>query len=168
MTERQVHFRSIRIMFCAFPIWLFVLQIASGSVEIPWQIELSKPGDRATVTTQEKVMTVTLISATGIGGAKLRRPDTLWPSELRLRLQLKELEGLEMRNGVIHFSTFRKNKEKVSYWKAGESESKGHPPAGEFEVEIGQGEGWVEIVVPAKMLEKKAREIEFHWVDYYR
>jgi len=154
-------------MFCAISIWL-VLQIAAGSVEVPWEIELSKPEDRATITTVDGVMTVTLTSESGIGGAKLRRPAIPWPHEVKLRLQLKDLEGFQMRNGVIHFSTFRKNEEKVAFWKTGESESRGHPPAGEFKVSITQGEGWVEIVVPPKMLEDKAREIEFNWVDYYR
>ena len=140
----------------------------AGLPDPPFKVELQKLGDSVGITTTADAALITITSERGIGGAKLILTGHQWPTHLTLHLNLKDLEGFEMNNGIIHINTFRKGPKQVPYWKAGKSENQSDPPDGTLEVAITKTDEAIEIIVPKEMLEGHPQEISFGWIDFYR
>ncbi len=85
---------------------MLLLAGCAGSDESMSTIEvtLDKPiDDRATVTTDDGRAVIDVTSASGIGGLTATADE--WPDEVVVRLQLRGLEGLEIRYGNMIIAT---------------------------------------------------------------
>ena len=140
----------------------------AGLPDPPFKVELQKPGDSVGITSTADAARITITSERGIGTAKLVLTGHQWPTHLILHLNLKDLEGFEMSNGIIRINTFRQSPRQIPYWKVGRNEKPSDPPDGTLEVVITKTDDAIEIVVPKEMLEGNPQEIRFGWIDFYR
>ncbi len=130
--------------------------------------ELKKTEDSVAVTTTRDTIVVSVTSKSGIGGATLVRSGETWPTSIRIRLKLNNLESFGMSNGNIRFNTSIKSPRRTPYWKVGTTEKQAAPPAGTLEVLIRQADEWFEISVPSEMIEGSPEKIDCAWINEYR
>lgn len=133
-----------------------------------FKVELKKAEDSTAITSTDNASVVTIISKSGIGGAKLVLTGTSWPTRLTIRLAVKGLESFRMDNGTIHFDTSLKSPKQVPYWKVGKNDQRPESPDGMLEVDLVNTGEAVEIVVPRELMDGNPEEISFEWIDFFR
>jgi hypothetical protein len=104
---------------------------------------------------------------------------TAWPKRVTLRLHLKGLESLKIASGDVlwglslastgdpmsRVSLIQHGKEKRlkkgdAYWATARIVAK--------EKRIPLRDGYVEVVIPDKLLSKRSESLEVRWIDFYR
>jgi len=106
-------------------------------------------------------------SAFGIGTAAIRLKEGEWPKKLTLVFKLQELEGVTLRNDRLDLRTNRRAEYVEVRQKEGEAwkEAASRP---EQKIVVRGGAGKIEVEVPVVLLDRDTRQLEIHWVDYYR
>ena len=85
----------------------------------------------------------------GIGTGSITRKTDPWPKNITLRFHLRDLEGFRIHNGTDEITGFL-----------------GNPDPDALRIE--KTGKWIEVTVPAELLEPNPSWISFHWVDFYR
>lgn len=122
---------------------------------------------RATAVESPNGEQIRVISPTGIGELEIERLREKWPAKLVLRIEVKELEGIQLRNEQLDIHSFHKATESEIRVRDGDAwkESKGQP---KHRVTIVKGDGYLDVTLPAVLLEGNPEKLHIHWVDYYR
>lgn len=132
------------------------------------QAELKKPEDTVAVTATEHATVVNVTSKSGIGGATLVRIGDAWPTRITIRLKLNNLESFDMNNDSIRFNTFIKHQGRVPYWNIDRNERPLDSPDGTLDALIRRVDEWLEILVPAEMIQGNPKRIDFRWINEFR
>jgi hypothetical protein len=144
-------------------IFLLLTLAAPPSIEF----ELTRPADKAVIVPGEKRVTISITSATGIGGTKLRPSKAGWPMNVRLDLNLEALEGFSITSGDLKVQTFLGSEKpevlrrKDDKWEPAEADADVAPA-------IKRGGAGIIIDLPPAWLDGKHKELQVQWVDYYR
>lgn len=142
---------------------------------------VKRPEDRVTENVHDGHTIFSVRSPRGIGSATIHRES--WPDHVSLRLHLRGLEGLSIRNGSVTFkasvlshSGYRRllrvvvdGQEKVVdqgdpyRTEIGAFDANGKPVEGL----PGEG-GWFEMLLPQAFFEAKPKSLTIDWIDFYR
>ncbi len=120
----------------------------------------AKPGDDLIITGTPEEALLIIHSETGIGRATITRGDRAWPDRLVLRLHLRDLEGLELNNGMWRADSFLGNGPTIDARHLDIVMRVDCPIARNGEV--------IEVIVPELFLDDDQPELHIQWVDYYR
>lgn len=100
---------------------------------------------------------VELSSEFGIGKCTLRLVKGNWPEALVFRLHLRGLEGFELTTGEKRLERYDLN---VKAYDKNQTLF-----AGKYLLDQA---GYYQVVVPVSLLDTASKQIEVHWVDFYR
>lgn len=133
----------------------------------PIAVSLSKPTDKAVVTTKDDRVTIAIESANGIGAAQLRPGKDGWPKQVRLVINIKGLEGLTLHNGSLRVQTFLGStmpevlKLRDGKWEPVDLDLELAPT-------IRKDEGRIVIDIAPAWLDPAKKELSVQWIDFYR
>ena len=154
--------RSIRIIAC-----LCVSLVVIGC-QPTLEMDVPRAGDTVEILHEPGRVVLDIHSEMGIGKATITPADH-WPERLVLRLHIRNLEGLTLRNSRVEVSSFLRSEPEVDYYRRNESGGfDRRSPAGKVRVEIRRVGDYIEAVVPSLVLEDPADPLWIQWVDYYR
>ena len=154
--------RSIRVIGC-----LCVSLMAIGC-QPALEIDVPRAGDTIEIIHEADQVVLDIRSEMGIGKATITPVDR-WPERLVLRLHIRNLEGLTLRNSRVEVSSFLRSEPDVEYYRRDESGGfDRRSPAGQVTVEIQRADDYIEAVVPPLVLEDPTDPLWIQWVDYYR
>ena len=127
---------------------------------------------------QDSVVVFEVKSGSGIGSGKIKLEEGNWPKKVFVRLHLGGLEGFEVSNHKKTLKGFHMSKKSNGDRKEGLNirmlDPKGNPVEGKYLLKsLGQNkskriEGYYEATIPQSLLTEDTKEIEIHWVDFYR
>lgn len=126
-------------------------------------------GDRAAIATTPTETVVTIHSERGVGRATITPVGATWPEQLILRLHLRNLEGIDLSNGLWRLNSFLGADLAVPYapvGRAGGPRYDGSDPT--VNLPITRDGEMIEVVVPELFLDDAYPELYIQWVDYYR
>jgi hypothetical protein len=115
---------------------------------------------------QDPAVVFEVKSASGIGSGKIKLVEGNWPKKVLVRLHLRGLEGFSVSNGKKTIPRSDLNIRML--------DPKGNPVEGKYLLKsLGQNkskriEGYYEATIPQSLLTEDTKEIEIHWVDFYR
>jgi len=132
------------------------------------EIDVPRAGDTVEIIPEPDQTVLDIRSEMGIGKATIT-PVGGWPERLVLRLHIRNLEGLTLRNSAVEVASFLRSVPDVDYYRRDESGSfDRRSPAGKVTVEIRRVDDYIEAVVPPLLLEDPTDPLWIQWVDYYR
>lgn len=145
-----------------------------GVPQIEVQLRAADDSVETEVTAEEAVLVIT--SSRGIGRATVTLREGDWPERLRLRINLTNLEGIEVRAGPWRLQSFLEAKQtEVEYQEAVADDAGEDTPApaerpaeADLQLVMQQVEGEIEVELPPALLEQRPSSIELQWVDWYR
>ena len=126
---------------------LLALVSSAVSAEPSVNVELRKSKDKVSIETTNGTMIVAVTSVSGIGGARIIRPGESWPTNVVIRLTLKNLESFNI-----------KTPNRSAHGALGDSRG----------LTITQTNDYIEIVVPQEFVKEQPGQIELSWIDAYR
>ena len=144
------------------------LLVAGVGCQPSLEIEVPREGDTVEIVHEPDRVVLDIHSEMGIGQATVT-PVGPWPEHLVLRLHIRNLEGLTLRNSRVEVSSFLRSTPEVDYFRRDESGGfDRRSPAGKVTVEIRRVGDYIEALVPPLVLEDPAAPLWIQWVDYYR
>lgn len=146
------------------------------------EVVTKKPEDKVAVEVKGDTTTYIITTPSGIGGATITPPKG-WSKKVVLRLHLRGLEGLAIRNGsvtlqasALSHSGHRRllrvvadgqeksvNKGDLHWTEIGVFDAKGKPIQG-----LPKEGGYFEIVLPPALFKPGPRSLTVDWIDFYR
>jgi len=130
--------------------------------------EVRKTEDSVALSTTRDATVLSVTSKSGIGGATLVRLGERWPTDIKIRLKLNNLESFGMSNGNIRFNTSISSPNRMPYWIMGKNEKQSDAPDGALDVSIRRVDEWFEIDVPPEMIKGNPPAIDFGWINEFR
>lgn len=130
--------------------------------------EVRKTEDSVAISTKRDATVLSVTSKSGIGEATLVRLGEKWPTDIKIRLKLNNLESFGMSNGNIRFNTSIRSPDRMPYWVMGKNAKQPDAPDGALDVPIRRVDEWFEIDVPPEMIEGNPPTIDFEWINEFR
>jgi hypothetical protein len=149
----------------------------------PFKVTLRRPDDSSSITYTGDRAILAVRSPFGISQATIKRQTDHWPKAVVVRLHLRGLEYLQIKNGKrsLHAVVGIRDKQpEVRLWKDQDEE---HPltrtdpfwmtihirkndgsPAHQLPLQ----DGYFEVELPGVLLADNPRAITLHWIDFYR
>ena len=120
---------------------------AAPEAEAPLKAETVKDEDGIVVTSSNGTAVVTVSSVSGIGGAKLTPAEGTWPTNIIIRLPLRNLE---------------------SFGISSPTQSVAGTLAHPGELKIKKAPGYILVEVPQKFIRENPAHLQFAWIDAFR
>jgi len=120
---------------------------AARSADPYVEVELHKSEDKVAVVSTNGTTIVAVMSVSGIGGAKLTAVGGAWPTNIAIRLSVRNLESFVIKTPQQSVSG-----------------SLAHPG----NLAISRTNDHIEIMVPQSILSGKSEHLEFSWIDAFR
>ncbi len=152
-----------------------------GAAEKPnpgFEVTPDKKDSRLGIMLEQGELIVDVVSASGIGSAKLKRLGDSWPTGVHVRLHLKGLEQFRAANADVaaEWAVSSSEKNSVMTLRKNKVESIVKPEAKDYTQAkfIGpdpndpSDKGYFEVRLPAMLFEKNPQEISLGWIDFYR
>jgi len=158
----------MKLPFCAACL-LLVAACQRAVVRPALSVTTTRKGDKVEIVTAGNQSVLLVTSELGIGQATVKASNGVWPERLVLRFYLGDLEGLTLTNSRIHMSSFLGASGQTLYYaKDNAGRVDRSAPAGHIYLTIVKQPTYIDVIVPALMLQNNTPSFQFEWVDWYR
>ncbi len=152
---------------------------ADGGEEPHLQATVGRSDTRIRFVTENQKTVIDISSSSGIGKATIKRQSDQWPQSILARLHLRGLESFKvgLRNFAVEWSvaSTAQNGSRVSLRTRVQETALGQESPYYTQVRIVGGnqkiplhDGYFEVPLPAKLLDRNPSAITLSWIDFYR